>query len=300
MKQKEIEKQSLMVSVLVNLIITGAGIWVFAVTKIQVLFLDAFFSLIGLLSTVLAIIMAKNSQKKTKSYPDGLYFLEPLYAILKSLLILGLLIVSVVGTSRTAYAYFSTGIGEAMHLDPVLPYAVSMVVLCFGLSYFNYAQNKKINHVSTILEVESKSNFIDGLQSLSIGFAIFFLYFIDINGPLGFLHYTGDFFVTSALVLLSVEQPIKILILSFKELSNGTTSDKEIKEQVTRVLTPHLSHLPSDTRLDIFKVGTHLKIRITLAPGGKVYSYKTYNKLRKKIIADLNTYYDSIDLVFIL
>jgi predicted Co/Zn/Cd cation transporter (cation efflux family) len=58
------------------------NIWVFSVTKIQAIFIDGVFSLIGLISLILAAVLSKESRRKTKSYPDGLVFLEPLYAIL--------------------------------------------------------------------------------------------------------------------------------------------------------------------------------------------------------------------------
>lgn len=298
MTQKYIEKQSLIISSIANFIMAGAGYWIFATTNIQALFLDFFFSLIGFISTVVAVVISKKSRVKTKSYPDGLYFLEPLYAIMKSLLVLALLLVSVLGTSTTAYDYFSKGVGEPMNIAPVLPYAISMVILCFGLSYFNSKQNKKINNVSTILKAESKSNFIDGLQSLGIGVGILILNLIEIKGSLGFLHYTGDFFITAVLVLFSIKEPVKILINSFRELSNGTTDDKQIKKHINEVIKPHLNNLSSHTKCDIFKIGMHIKIRISLDGEVNSYTYTKYTSIREKVIKELRTYYDSIELVY--
>ena len=63
----------------VNAIITGAGIWMYFLTDLQMMFLDGFFSLIGLLSALAAVLISKVSKRSTKHYPHGLYFLEPLY-----------------------------------------------------------------------------------------------------------------------------------------------------------------------------------------------------------------------------
>jgi predicted Co/Zn/Cd cation transporter (cation efflux family) len=82
--QKKIEQKALIISSVINFIMAAAGIWVFSVTKIQAIFIDGVFSLIGLISLILAAVLSKESRRKTKSYPDGLVFLEPLYAILKS------------------------------------------------------------------------------------------------------------------------------------------------------------------------------------------------------------------------
>ena len=296
MNQKRIEQNSLIVSSIVNFVIAGAGVWVFLATHIQALFLDCFFSVIGLVSSILAVIISKVSKKRTASYPDGIYFLEPLYAILKSLLTLILLVVSVVATSKAAYEYFAYGNGSPMNIGPVLPYTISMVVLCFGLSFYNAMQNKRTNNTSTILTAEAKSNFIDGLQSLGIGVAIVILNLIDINGSLGFLHYTGDFFVTVILAIMSLKQPIKVLIGSFTELSNGTTRDKEILRVVRRSVNTHLENLQN--KCDVFKVGMHIKIRITVSDNMSEELLLKLEKARQQIIDDLCVAYESIELTY--
>ena len=218
MEHKKVERNALIVSVFVNIIMTGAGLWVFLATGIQALFLDFAFSLIAVISSISAVVISYISKKKTKHYTNGLYFLEPLYAVFKSLLTLFLLITSVISTAISAYAYFTKGIGGPMNIGPVFPYAVAMVVLCFGLSFFNKYENKKINGVSTILAAESKSNFVDGVLSFGVGAAIVPLSLISINGPLGFLHYTGDFFITTILVLFTIKESVRVLLSSFREL----------------------------------------------------------------------------------
>lgn len=119
MTQKAIEKKALIITVIVNTIITGAGIWVFLATKMNALFLDCFFSFAALLSTVFAAIISKISKKKTRHYPDGIYFLEALYAILKSLLTLSLLIVAATSAGISAFDYFSNGKETTMNIAPV-------------------------------------------------------------------------------------------------------------------------------------------------------------------------------------
>lgn len=77
MNQKRIEKNSFAVSGVVNLVMAGAGIWVFTATNIQALFMDGVFSLIGCISNIFAIIISLLS-KRRKTYPEGMYFVEPL------------------------------------------------------------------------------------------------------------------------------------------------------------------------------------------------------------------------------
>ena len=57
--QKQIENRALIVTTVVNAIITGAGIWMYFLTDLQMMFLDGFFSLIGLLSALAAVLISK-------------------------------------------------------------------------------------------------------------------------------------------------------------------------------------------------------------------------------------------------
>lgn len=298
MTQKDIEKKALIVSSLVNLIITGFGILVFLITDIQALFLDCMFSLIGFISSLIAIAISKNSKKRTPTYPSGLHFLEPLYAILKSVLILILLVISVIITSQIAYDFFYKGTGKLMNIAPVLPYTISMVILCFGLSYYNRRQNKKIRNASTILLAESKSNFIDGLQSFGVGIAIVLLHFIDINSSLGFLYYTGDFFITTALVCFSLKVPVKTLMNSFKELSGGTMNDTKISNHIYNVVNSHLNAYSLTAKCDIYKIGMHIKICVTLKHKINNNTHICCLQARNKIIKELKSHYDSIDIIY--
>ena len=296
--QKRIEKRALIVTSVANLIMAGAGIWVFVATKIQALFLDGFFSLIGFTSAIFALVISDKSKKKTKSYPNGIYFLEPLYAILKSLLTLILLVVSVVSTAMVAYEYFANGTGNPMNTTPVLPYGIAMMAICFGLGIFNKLQNKKINYLSTILIAESKSNFIDGILSGGVTLGIVILYFIDINGAMGFLHYTGDFFITVILVIFSIKEPVCVLFRSFKELSGATIKDKKIVESITNIIVNKLDGVAKYESCNIFKVGMHIKVNIKINQDINEKLFNELSSIRQSVIDELALTYNGIEIVY--
>lgn len=121
MTQKQIERKSLIVSCIVNLIMAIGGFWIFSITNIQALFLDCSFSMIASCSCLAALEISKISNKKTKNYPDGLYFLEPLYSIFRTLLTLVLLFSSVARTAKAAWGYFAYGVGTPLMIEPVIP-----------------------------------------------------------------------------------------------------------------------------------------------------------------------------------
>lgn len=293
--QKKIESKSLVTSCIVDLIMSVAGFWIFHVTHIQALFLDGFFSLIAFFSCLTALTISRISHKKTRNYPGGLYFLEPLYAIFKSLLTLFLLVFSVIDTGKVAWKYFANGIGTPLMIEPVIPYAVLMVIMCFGLGFFNKHQNRKTNNTSTILAAETRGNFVDGILSLGIGLAAVLLKMLDIDGSLGFLHYTGDFFITVILVLCSIKEPVVVLISSFRELSGGTADNKELKKTISQFVEKDLSGIVLLQKCEIYKVGMHIKVCVYIKNN---IDYPKLQSVKKNILQDICTVYENTEVVF--
>jgi len=297
MNQKKIELKSLIVSSVVNFIMAVAGIVVFCITNLQALFLDGVFSLIAFISTIMAIVFSITSKKKNKSYPTGMFFLEPLYGIIKAILMFVLLATSLYESGSTAFAYFKTGVGATIYFDPILPYTIIMVIMCFSLSYYNKKQNEKINKASIMLTAESKSNFVDGVISGGVGILILLLSFININGKLGFLHYTGDFFITLILVAVSIKEPIKLFATSLRELSGATVKDKEIKSKIRRIVAKEIREEELDNKFEVYKIGMHIKVVILLNDN---IEKETLQRLKTETIKEIKESFDSVSVEFVL
>lgn len=295
--QKSIEKRALIVSSVINFIMTVAGIAVFILTNLQSLFLDAFFSFIAFLSNIMAIIFSNVSKKKNRTYPTGMFFLEPLYGIIKSLLMFALLFYSLIETSIVAYNYFFNNAQQLLNFGPVTAYSLIMVIMCFGLSAYNKHQNKKINNASTMLTAESKSNLVDGIISGGIGILVFLLNFIDIDGGLGFLHYTGDFFITLLLVVVSIKQPAKLFILSIREISGATVKDKEIKKTIREIIRKEIKEENLDNKFEVYKIGMHIKVVILL---NDIVDVETLERLKKDSLKEIKEVFDSVSLEYVI
>ena len=297
MEQKKIEKQSLIISTVVNFIMAVAGIVVFAITQMQSMFLDGFFSLIAALSTIMAVIFSRISKKKNKSYPTGMYFLEPFYAIIKSLLMFALLIFSIVESGLSAYDYFKTGVGNTIDFSIILPYSVLMVIMCFSLSYFNKRQNKRIKNSSIMLTAESKSNLVDGVISGGIGLLVLILSFIDIDGKLGFLHYSGDFFITVILVLIFIKEPIQLFTMSIREISGATIKDEKIKRLVRSVVLEQLQEEDLNNKFEVYKTGMHIKVVILLQ---EKFDAEVLSRLKTDTLKELKEHFDSVTIEYVI
>ena len=88
MNQKRIEQRGLWLGILINTIMAVSGITVFLITDIEALFVDAYFTVITLVSGMVSIIISKVSSKKSQRFPDGLFVLEPIFSLCQSLLLL--------------------------------------------------------------------------------------------------------------------------------------------------------------------------------------------------------------------
>lgn len=234
------------------------------ITHIEALFLDSVFTLIAVLSGIVAAAISKWSSRTSEVFPHGLFVLEPIYVIFKSLLMLFLLAFTTVSVSKNAIAYFVDGIGEKMHMGPVVPYEITMIILCIALFFFYRNQNKRIGNTSIMLNAESKGTLIDGIMSGGIGVAAVAISFISESSPLSFLLYTGDFFITVILVLFSIKEPVIVLKEAFVELANGVVTKGAVKSEIDAVIQ---RNLPESTMLNkclIHKIGMSFRVTIHL------------------------------------
>lgn len=288
MNQKQIENKALLVTTVVNAVVAFSGIWVYSLTNLQTLFLDGFFSLIALASTVMAVLISKQSRKETKDYPHGLFFMEPLYAVTKSVLMIVLMVVALLSASKVAVAYFMHGEGQVMNTAPLPAYAVAMTVLCLGLGLYNRQQYIKTNRTSTILRAEYQTNIIDGLQSAVIGTAIVLMKFIPLESSFGFLHYTGDFFIALLVIVVSIKEPIKLFFDAFRELTGGVTKNKEIISAVSEATGM------DDTQFEVYKVGMKIKVCIFV-----VSIEQTVFQKKQEMLEKLQQTYECCEIRFV-
>ena len=297
MTQKQVERKALIVSVVVNSIMAIAGIVVFAVTKMKSMFLDGFFSFIASISLFMGLVFSKTSKKKNASYPTGMFFLEPFYAIIKSLLMLGLLIFSLYESAMSALDFVKTGTGSTINPWIIIPYSIAMVAMCLSLSFYNKKQNKKINNASIMLTAESKSNIIDGVISGGIGLLVLILLFIPIDGKLKFLHFTGDFFITVILFAIFIKEPIILFLGSIREISGATVKDKEIKKLVRKIVANELKDEELDNKFEVYKIGMNIKVVILLQPD---FDKEVMSRFKKETIKELKEYFDSVIIEFVI
>ena len=253
--QKLLERKALIVGIVINVLQVLAGMAVFFMTGLKAMFLDFSFTAISVLSGMVAVYLSSRTVRTTERC--------------KAIFTMSLLVYSLIDVCRVAYDYFVFGSGERIETGPVVIYEILTVIVCFSLYTYYRRSNRSIGDSSTMLTAECKSTLVDGSMSFGIGVVAIFLMLLPAGGPLDFLHYTGDFFITVALVALTIKEPFSVLKEAFVELVGGVHDDDETNAYVEAEAQ---RHLPANTDYEqtlIFKTGMNYTVDVYLSGIGE-------------------------------
>lgn len=299
MTQKTIERKALIVGIVVNVLQVAAGMTVFFMTGLKAMFLDAAFTAISVFSGLVAAFLSSRTVRTTERFPNGLFALEPIYAICKAMLTISLLTFSLLDVMRVASDYFVFGIGERIETGPVVIYEILTVIVCFSLYLYYARENQSIRNSSTMLTAEQKSTLVDGSMSFGIGVVAVFLMLLPAGTPLEFLHYTGDFFITVAIVALTVKEPFGVLKDAFVELVGGVHDDDETNGFVEAAAQ---RHLPTGTEYEqtlIFKTGMNYTVDVYLAGTGATIDVADLVDCKRSLETELKSRLHIVDVDFV-
>ena len=300
MQHKQIERKALGVGIIINILMVVAGAIVFFMTGLKAMFLDTTFTVISVVSGLVATYLSSRTVRTTERFPNGMFALEPIYAICKAIFTLSLLVFSFLDVAQVAWDYFVLGVGERASFGPVVIYQILTVATCFGLLMYYRRQNARIGDSSMMLRAEAQSTLVDGMISLGIGLAAVVLVLLPAGGPLDFLHYTGDFFITTVIVILAVKEPVEVLRDAFVELVGGVHEDEDTNAFVEQAAQ---RHLPANTEYEktmIFKTGMNYTVDVYLAGTGESIDVADLVECKRSLERELKhrLHIVDVDLVF--
>ncbi|MFR7426068.1 MAG: cation transporter [Bifidobacterium pullorum] len=300
MQHKQIERKALGVGIIINILMVVAGAIVFFMTGLKAMFLDTTFTVISVVSGLVATYLSSRTVRTTERFPNGMFALEPIYAICKAIFTLSLLVFSFLDVAQAAWDYFVLGVGERASFGPVVIYQILTVATCFGLLMYYRRQNARIGDSSMMLRAEAQSTLVDGMISFGIGLAAVVLVLLPAGGPLDFLHYTGDFFITTVIVILAVKEPVEVLRDAFVELVGGVHDDDETNTFVEQAAQ---RHLPANTEYEktmIFKTGMNYTVDVYLAGTGESIDVADLVECKRSLERELKhrLHIVDVDLVF--
>lgn len=300
MQHKQIERKALGVGIIINILMVVAGAIVFFMTGLKAMFLDTTFTVISVVSGLVATYLSSRTVRTTERFPNGMFALEPIYAICKAIFTLSLLVFSFLDVAQVAWDYFVLGVGERASFGPVVIYQILTVATCFGLLMYYRRQNARIGDSSMMLRAEAQSTLVDGMISFGIGLAAMVLVLLPAGGPLDFLHYTGDFFITTVIVILAVKEPVEVLRDAFVELVGGVHEDEDTNAFVEQAAQ---RHLPANTEYEktmIFKTGMNYTVDVYLAGTGESIDVADLVECKRSLERELKhrLHIVDVDLVF--
>ena len=300
MQHKQIERKALGVGIIINILMVVAGAIVFFMTGLKAMFLDTTFTVISVVSGLVATYLSSRTVRTTERFPNGMFALEPIYAICKAIFTLSLLVFSFLDVAQVAWDYFVLGVGERASFGPVVIYQILTVATCFVLLMYYRRQNARIGDSSMMLRAEAQSTLVDGMISFGIGLAAVVLVLLPAGGPLDFLHYTGDFFITTVIVILAVKEPVEVLRDAFVELVGGVHDDDETNTFVEQAAQ---RHLPANTEYEktmIFKTGMNYTVDVYLAGTGESIDVADLVECKRSLERELKhrLHIVDVDLVF--
>lgn len=266
---KSIERRALATGIVVNVTMVVAGFAVYFMTGLKSMFLDASFTVISVVSGLVAVYLSRRTVRTTDRFPNGMFALEPMYALCKAMFTLSLLVFAVLDSAQVAWEWIAHGEGEAGQFGPVIVYEIITVTMCLALVVYYRRRNRAMNDASTMLAAESNATFIDGVISLGIGVAAVLLTLLPMGTPLDFLHFTGDFLITLAIVALTIKEPVGVLRDAFVELVGGVHEDEELNAFVEEAAQRHLPEGTEYEKTLIFKTGMNFTVDVYLAGTGE-------------------------------
>jgi len=287
-----IEKKALIVGAVINLVMAISGWIAFYLSNSEALLLDGNFSFIVFLSTIVAIKISSIKSVKNETFPFGLFIYEALYALLKGLMIIGMLLLAFTENVSKIVHFMAGGETGLLNSNVILVYSILMTLLCFILAAYYKHQNRKMGNISSILLAEYIAAILDGFMSAGIGIALVGITVLPPGSSLGFLNYIGDAILVIILCLLLGKEPFILVKNSFIELVGGTLQNAEEKEKIEQLLQTNFSVNNLLLKSHISKTGSsYLIIAYLNSHQLDDLGYQKITDMKNKITEQLNNRY---------
>ena len=251
----KLENKILKISMVGALFFALFGIaWGWTVQSEMIIF-DGLYSFISLALTMLSLYINNfMAKKELDKYPFGKYILEPLVISLKSLIIGGMCLYSLIGAIQDI-----VNGGNSVEYGSALIYSIVSVVGCGGVYIFMKKKGEKIS--SEMVKVEASQWLMDTL--LSIGVLVgFVIAMILRNTKFAWLNVYIDPMMVIMISVVFIKMPIQSFINSFKEILCVKAND-EINDDIYFIVKEiEKEYKFEDSISRVSKIGGELRIEI--------------------------------------
>ncbi|WP_313673894.1 cation transporter [Mycolicibacterium sp.] len=295
------EQRSLRTYMLTMLGLAVLGFVVYAITRVSATQLDGVLSLINAAAAFIAARLAVASARPADpENPYGRLALENLYALFRSLMILGVVVVGVVTNSVKVIDYLITRRGTEPEFGLAAVYTAVVALICLGLKWNHERNNRSVNNASALLRVEANAAKMAALISGGICLSLLLVAVLPEGTPLTSSTFDikdiADSIIVLILCALLVNEPIRGIRLEFGRLS-GRRADPELDDAVraaiAAVAAEHADELDHELRLvDACAISrgksTEIDLRVSYSGAMSVDEQdrlraNTFDELRRRI-----------------
>ncbi|MGL4774114.1 MAG: cation diffusion facilitator family transporter [Clostridium sp.] len=244
---------------------------------------DGLYSLISLFLSIFAIMVTTFISKSDfKKYPFGKAALEPIIVVIKSIVLLGMCLITLSNAVKEALAG-----GNNVDAGFAMFYAIVSSVGCTIIYSYMRKSSKKLN--SEIVKAESNQWLMDTILSVGVLVGFMISMFLTKMG-LGELSKYVDpgMVIITSLIFLKV--PITSLIEAFKEVIH-VKADDEINEDIYSLVKEiEEEYNMEDSIARVAKMGRELRIEIdfVVSKDSKIKSLDDMDKVREIIDKETN------------
>ena len=230
------EQRSLHTYMFTMLGLAVLGFAVYAITRVSATQLDGVISLINAAAAFIAARLAVTaSQPADTESPYGRLALENLYALFRSLMILGVVIVGLVTNGIKVIDYLITGQGSEPEFGVAAVYTAVCVLICLGLKWNHERNNRSVGGASALLRVEATAAKMEAIISGGICLSLVLVTVIPEGTFLTSERFNikdiADSIIVLILCVLLVGEPVRQIRLEFGRLS-GRRADPELDDAV--------------------------------------------------------------------
>ena len=170
---RRIERASLRVGVIGNVLGAVAGIAVFQMSRSEALLLDGLYSAVMCGTGLVAMRISANAVRPpTRAYPYGYAGQETLYVLFRSLVLIGVIGLAVIQSSLAILSHLRGEPTEPLVLAPVALYVLWMASLCLGLAWRHRRDWILTRRRSEVLRSEYQAALLDLKLTLVAGLAL--------------------------------------------------------------------------------------------------------------------------------
>lgn len=264
---RRIERASLSVGVIGNVLGAVAGIAVFQMSRSEALLLDGLYSAVMCGTGLVAMRVSANAVRPpTRAYPYGYAGQETLYVLFRSLVLIGVIGVAVVQAALAILSYARGAPAEPLVLAPVAWYVVWMSALCLGLAWRHRRDWILTRRRSEVLRSEYQAALVDLKLTLAAGLALLSAPLLETTA-LGAVVPISDPLLVLVLSAAVIRDPLRTFLAAISEAA-GAACEPELVARVRCAIEELLSAL-SVRLLDltVMKTGRTYLVVVYVSPG---------------------------------